>query len=192
MIDNTSKLDFMVEILRDVVNKNTCVGYFCTFNYLGFKKTADCNLGLPLVGYQEAEVRSLKISNIMKKIYNDKVNYKKYLDDDTEQYLIKTYDYYFSSIALKYKVVYTKPSFPKGFETKVKNFVTAHNTFYVVGDILDDDINNLLVATDDLTQHIPVKRHFIRQLIRNADEYSFEQLNPAIKVDKKPAGFTEL
>lgn len=192
MIDKEYKLDFMVKILTDVVNKNTCVGYFCTFDYLGFKKTADCDLGLSLVGYQEAEVRSLKISNIMEKIYNDKVNYKKYLDNDTEQYLIKTFDYYFSSIALKYKITYTNQSFPKGFETKVKNFVTAHNTFYVVGDSLDDDINNLLVASDDLTQHIPVKRHFIRQLIRNADEYSLEQLNPVIKVDEKPADFKEL
>ena len=45
----------------------------------------------------------------------------------------------------------------------------------------------MLVAADDLTQHIPAKRDFIDYLISNADDYSFEQLNPAIKTEEKPA-----
>lgn len=192
MIDTQYKLDFMVEILTDVVYINIYVESYCMFNYLGFKKSVVCGSGLPYVGSQEAEARQYKISEIMKKIYNDKTNYKKYLDDDTEQYLVKTYDNYFSLIAIKYKVTYTDSSFPKRFETKVKNFVTAHNTFYVVGNSLDNEITNILVAADDLTQHIKVKCHSIRQLIKNADEYSFEQLSPVIKVKEKPVTNLEL
>lgn len=190
MVDTKYKLDFMVEILTGVSNE--AYGYRCQFNYFGFEKEAYCGNYLPWEGHKQTQKRSLKISETMKRILNDKANYEKYLDDITTNYLIAVYDNEFRRIAVKYKVVYTKSTFKKGFWSVVKNFVTAHNTFYVVGDIFGSDVNNMLVAADDLTQHIPAKRDFIDYLISNADEYSFEQLNPTIKVEEKPTGFMDL
>lgn len=185
MVNTKYKLDFMVEILTGV--SNAAYGYQCQFNYFGFKKGAYCGNYLQWEGYGQAQKRGLKISKVMKKILNDKANYEKYLDDITTNYLIAVYNYEFRRIAVKYKVTYTKSTFKKGFWSVVKKFVTAHNTFYVVGDIFGNDANNMLVAADDLTQYIPAKRDFVDYLISNADDYSFEQLNPAIKTEEKPA-----
>lgn len=185
MVDTKYKLDFMVEILTGVSNE--AYGHQCQFNYFGFEKEAYCSNYLLWEGCKQTQERSLKIYETLKKILNDKANYEKYLDDTTTKYLIAVYNYEFRRIAVKYKVTYTKSTFKKGFWSVVKKFVTAHNTFYVVGDIFGNDINNMLVAADDLTQHIPAKRDFIDYLISNADDYSFEQLNPAIKTEEKPA-----
>lgn len=185
MVDTKYKLDFMVEILTGVSEE--AYGYQCQFNYFGFERAAYCGNYLSWDGYEQNQKRGQKIASVMKKILNDKANYEKYLDDMTTKYLIAVYNYEFRRIAVKYKVTYTKSTFKKGFWSVVKKFVTAHNTFYVVGDIFGDDVNNMLVAADDLTQHIPAKRDFIDYLISNADDYSFEQLNPAIKTEEKPA-----
>lgn len=185
MVDTKYKLDFMVEILTGVSDE--AYGPQCQFNYFGFEREAYCGNYLTWVGYEEGLKRGKKIANVMKKILNDKANYEKYLDDMTTKYLIAVYDAEFRRIAVKYKVTYTKSTFKKGFWSVVKKFVTAHNTFYVVGDIFGNDVNNMLVAADDLTQHIPAKRDFIDYLISNADDYSFEQLNPVIKTEEKPA-----
>lgn len=190
MVDNKYKLDFMVEILTSVVEGTW--DYQCQFNYFGFERNTACGNYLPWEGYEQAQKRGRKIASVMKKILTDKVNYEKYLDDTTTNYLIAVYNYEFRRIAVKYKVTYTKSTFKKGFWSVVKKFVTAHNTFYVVGDILGNDVNNMLVAADDLTQHIPAKRDFIDYLISNADDYSFEQLNPAIKTEEKPTDFMDL
>lgn len=190
MVDIKYKLDFMVEILTGVSNE--AYGYQCQFNYFGFKKEAYCSNYLPWEGHEQVQKRSLKIAKTLKKILNDKTNYEKYLDDITTNYLIAVYNYEFRRIAVKYKVTYTKSTFKKGFWSVVKKFVTAHNTFYVVGDIFGNDVNNMLVAADDLTQYIPAKRDFIDYLISNADDYSFEQLNPAIKADEKPSYVMDL
>lgn len=190
MVDTEYKLNFMVEILTGVSNE--AYGYQCQFNYFGFEKEAYCGNYLRWEGYGQAQERDLKISKVMKKILNDKANYEKYLDDITTNYLIAVYNHEFRRIAVKYKVTYTKSTFKKGFWSVVKKFVTAHNTFYVVGDIFGNDVNNMLVAADDLTQYIPAKRDFIDYLISNADDYSFEQLNPVIKVEEKPTDFMDL
>lgn len=190
MVDTKYKLDFMVEILTGISKE--AYGYQCQFNYFGFKKEVYCHDYLIWKGYEKSQERSLKISKVMKKILNDKANYEKYLDDITATYLIAVYNHEFRRIAVKYKVTYTKSTFKKGFWSVVKKFVTAHNTFYVVGDIFGNDVNNMLVAADDLTQYIPAKRDFIDYLISNADDYSFEQLNPVIKVEEKPALSMEL
>ena len=190
MVDNKYKLDFMVEILTSVVEGTW--DYQCQFNYFGFERNTACGNYLPWEGYEQAQKRGRKIASVMKKILNDKVNYEKYLDDTTTKYLIAVYNEEFRRIAVKYKVTYTKSTFKKGFWSVVKKFVTAHNTFYVVGDIFGNDINNMLVAADDLTQYIPAKRDFIDYLISNADDYSFEQLNPTIKVEEKPSHVMDL
>lgn len=184
MVDTKYKLDFMVEILTGVVDDTWYCQ--CQFNYFGFGRSTACGNYLTWEGYEQAQKRSRKIANVMKKILNDKANYEKYLDDITTNYLIAVYNHEFRRIAVKYKVTYTKSTFKKGFWSVVKKFVTAHNTFYVVGDILGNDVNNMLVAADDLTQHIPAKRDFIDYLISNADDYSFEQLSPTIKANEKP------
>ena len=185
MVDNKYKLDFMVGILTSVVEGTW--DYQCQFNYFGFERNTACGNYLPWEGYEQGQKQSRKIAGVMKKIL-----YEKYLDDITTKYLIAVYNYEFRRIAVKYKVTYTKSTFKKGFWSVVKKFVTAHNTFYVVGDIFSNDVNNMLVAADDLTQHIPAKRDFIDYLISNADDYSFEQLNPTIKVEEKPADFMDL
>lgn len=190
MVDTKYKLDFMVEILTGVSNE--AYGYQCQFNYFGFEKEVYCSNYLLWEGCEKTQERSLKIFETMKKILNDKANYEKYLDDITTNYLIAVYNHEFRRIAVKYKVIYTKSTFKKGFWSVVKKFVTAHNTFYVVGDIFGNDVNNMLVAADDLTQYIPAKRDFIDYLISNADDYSFEQLNPTIKVEEKPILSMEL
>ena len=190
MVDSKYKLDFMVEILTGVSDE--AYGPQCQFNYFGFEREPYCGNYLTWVGYEEGLKRGKKIANVMKKILNDKANYEKYLDVTTTKYLIEVYNVEFRRIAVKYKVTYTKSTFKKGFWSVVKNFVTAHNTFYVVGDIFGNDINNRLVAADDLTQHIPAKRDFVDYLISNADDYSFEQLNPTIKVEEKPSDFMDL
>ena len=190
MVDTKYKLDFMVEILTGVSNE--AYGYQCQFNYFGFEKEAYCNYYLTWDGYEQVQKRSRKIASVMKKILNDKTNYEKYLDDITTNYLIAVYNHEFRRIAVKYKVTYTKSTFKKGFWSVVKKFVTAHNTFYVVGDIFGNDVNNMLVAADDLTQYIPAKRDFIDYLISNADDYSFEQLNPTIKAEEKPSHVMDL
>lgn len=190
MIDNKYKLDFMVEILTSVVEGTW--DYQCQFNYFGFERNPACGNYLPWEGYEQAPKRGRKIASVMKKILNDKVNYEKYLDDTTTKYLIAVYNDEFRRIAVKYKVTYTKSTFKKGFWSVVKKFVTAHNTFYVVGDIFGNDINNMLVAADDLTQYIPAKRDFIDYLISNADDYSFEQLNPTIKAEEKASHVMDL
>ena len=174
MVDTKYKLDFMVEILTGVSDE--AYGPQCQFNYFGFERAPYCR----------------KIADVMKKILNDKANYENYLDDMTTKYLIAVYNYEFRRIAVKYKVTYTKSTFKKGFWSVVKKFVTAHNTFYVVGDIFGNDANNMLVAADDLTQYIPAKRDFIDYLISNADDYSFEQLNPTIKAKEKPSYVMDL
>ena len=185
MVDTKYKLDFMVEILTGVSDE--AYGPQCQFNYFGIERAPYCGNYLSWEGYEQNRKRGQKIASVMKKILNDKANYEKYLDDMTTKYLIAVYNYEFRRIAVKYKVTYTKSTFKKGFWSVVKKFVTAHNTFYVVGDIFSNDINNMLVAADDLTQHIPAKRDFIDYLISNADDYSFEQLSPAIKTEEKPA-----
>lgn len=190
MVNSKYKLDFMVEILTGVSNE--AYGPQCQFNYFGFERATYCGNYLRWEGYKQNQKRSRKIADVMKKILNDKANYEKYLDDMTTKYLIAVYNEEFRKFAVKYKITYTKSAFKKGFWSVVKNFVLAHNTFYVVGDILDNDINNMLVAADDLTQHIPAKRDFVKYLISNADDYSFEQLNPVIKVDEKPTDFIDL
>ena len=190
MVYNKYKLDFMVEILASVGEE--AYGPQCRFNYFGFEKRAYCHDYLLWEGYEKTQKRSLTIYEALTKILNDKANYENYLDDITTNYLIAVYDNEFRRIAVKYKVTYTKSAFKKGFWSVVKKFVTAHNTFYVVGDIFGNDVNNMLVAADDLTQHIPAKRDFIDYLISNADEYSFEQLNPTIKVEEKPTDFMDL
>ena len=190
MVDIKYKLDFMVEILTGVSEE--AYGYQCQFNYFGFKKRVYCNYYLTWDGYKSTQKRSLKIAETMKKILNDKANYENYLDDITTNYLITVYNHEFRRLAVKYKVTYTKSTFKKGFWSVVKKFVTAHNTFYVVGDIFGNDVNNMLVAADDLSQYIPAKRDFINYLIDNADDYSFEQLNPKIEVDEKPTDFMDL
>lgn len=190
MVDTKYKLDFMVEILTGVSNE--AYGYQCQFNYFGFEKEVYCYNYLLWEGCEKTQERSLTIYEAMTKILNDKANYEKYLDDITTNYLIAVYNHEFRRIAVKYKVTYTKSTFKKGFWSVVKKFVTAHNTFYVVGDIFGNDVNNMLVAADDLTQYIPAKRDFIDYLISNADDYSFEQLNPTIKVEEKPTLSMEL
>lgn len=190
MVDNKYKLDFMVEILTSVSEE--AYGPQCQFNYFGFERTPYCGNYLPWEGYEQGQKRSRKIASVMKKIFNDKANYEKYIDDTTTKYLIAVYNYEFRRIAVKYKVTYTKSAFKKGFWSVVKKFVTAHNTFYVVGDILGNDVNNMLVAADDLTQYIPAKRDFIDYLISNADDYSFEQLNPTIKVEENSSHVMDL
>lgn len=190
MVDTKYKLDFMVEILTSVGEE--AYGPQCQFNYFGFERTPYCDNYLTWEGYEQGQKRSRKIAETMKKIFNDKANYEKYLDDITTNYLIAVYNHEFRRIAVKYKVTYTKSTFKKGFWSVVKKFVTAHNTFYVVGDIFGNDVNNMLVAADDLTQHIPAKRDFIDYLISNADDYSFEQLNPTIKAEEKPSHVMDL
>ena len=190
MVDTKYKLDFMVEILTGVSDE----AYWpqCQFNYFGFERAPYCGNYLSWEGYEQNRKRGQKIASVMKKILNDKANYEKYLDDMTTKYLIAVYNYEFRRIAVKYKVTYTKSTFKKGFWSVVKKFVTAHNTFYVVGDIFGNDVNNMLVAADDLTQHIPAKRDFIDYLISNADDYSFEQLNPTIKVEENSSHVMDL
>ena len=172
MINKDYKLDFMVEILKNVSYLDAYGGHCCTFNYFGFEIDSKCGTYLPWLGYQESQARNNKISEIMKQILNDKANYTKYLNDDTEHYLIKVYD--------------------DVFQTKIKDFVTAHNTFYVVGDILNVNSHNALVAVDDLTQYISATPHFVKQLLNEADSYSFEQLSPIIKAEEKPVANLEL
>lgn len=192
MINKDYKLDFMVEILKNVSYLDAYGGHCCTFNYFGFEIDSKCGTYLPWLGYQETQARNNKISEIMKQILNDKANYVKYLNDDTEYYLIKLYDDVFRSLVIKYKITYSKKTFAKGFQTKIKDFVTVHNTFYVMGDILNANSHNALVAVDDLTQYISTTPHFVKQLLNGADSYSLEQLSPVIKAKEKPTANFEL
>lgn len=192
MIDKKYKLDFMVEILKSVSDRDAYGGHCCTFNYFGFEIDSACGNYLPWTGRQETQARNNKISKIMTQILNDKANYTKYLNDDAEHYLIKVYDNVFRSLVIKYKITYSKETFAKGFPVKIKDFVTAHNTFYVVGDILNANSHNALVAVDDLTQYISTTSHFVKQLLNEAGGYSFEQLNPVIKLKEKPVNSLEL
>lgn len=185
MVDTKYKLDFMVEILTGVSDRDAYGGHCCTFNYFGFEIDSACGNYLPWTGRQETQARNDKISKIMTQILNDKANYTKYLNDDAEHYLIKVYDNVFRSLVIKYKITYSKETFAKGFPVKIKDFVTAHNTFYVVGDILNANSHNALVAVGDVMQYVSTTPHFVKQLLNEADDYSFEQLSPVIKAEDK-------
>ena len=192
MIDNEYKLNFMVEILESVTG-NVGQGYGeCRFSYFGLQRDAVCSDYVKYEGYTKAKEKADAIVKVMKQIAEDKANYKTYLDAITEEYLLNVYDNIFRTIIVKFKMTYTSESFPKYFPKRVKAFVLKNNEFYVLGDCLDNKAYNTLVAVGDLTQYAVASSGDTTALLKNADDWSFEQLNPITGLTNKSVDFMEL
>ena len=192
MIDNTSKLDFMVEVLTEVTGK-VGEGYGeCRFSYFGLQRDAVCSEYVKYEGYAKAKERADIIVKAMKQIADDKANYKKYLNANTERYLLNIYNEVFCMFIVKYKVTYTSESFPTFFPKDAKSFVLKHNTFYIAGDCLDDSYNNALIAADDLSQHVLLQSDDVKLLLANATEWSFANTGQLLEYVHESTDFTEL
>lgn len=192
MIDNTSKLDFMVEVLTEVTGK-VGEGYGeCRFSYFGLQRDAVCSEYVKYEGYAKAKEKADIIVKAMKQIADDKANYKKYLDAITEEYLVTVYDRIFRTMIVKFKMTYTSNTFPKYFPKHVKTLVLENNEFYVIGDCLDTKAYNALVAVDDLSQYAVTTPSDTAALLKNASDWSFEQLSPIAGPVRESADFTKL
>lgn len=192
MVDNEYKLDFMVEILESVTGE-VGEGYGeCRFSYFGLQHDAVCSEYVKYEGYAKAKEKADIIVNAMKQIADDKANYKKYLDAITEEYLVTAYNRIFRTMIIKFKMTYTSESFPKYFPKHVKTFVLENNEFYVIGDCLDTKAYNALVAVDDLSQYVVTTPRDTEALLKNASDWSFEQLSPITGPVHESADFTKL
>ena len=184
MVDKEYKLDFMVKILTSVEFESE-VSYGlhfggCHFSYFGLDYDAGFDEYLETMDLIVIESASKAMNQIVK----DKANYKKYLNANTERYLLNIYDDVFCSFVVKYKVTYTSKSFPKFFPNDAKSFVLKHNTFYVASDCLDGSNNNTLIAVDDLNQHVLLLSEDVKLLLVNATEWSFANIGQLPKQEK--------
>lgn len=173
MIDKEYKLNFMVEILKSVTAMDEFSYGFgfgsCRFNYFGLDYDAGFDDFLETMDSIVIE----NVSKVMNQVVKDKANYKKYLNANTERYLLNIYNEVFCTCTVKYKVTYTSKSFPMFFSEDVKSFVLKHNTFYVAGDCLYGSKVNTLIAADDLNQHVLLLSCDVKLLLANASDWSF-------------------
>lgn len=192
MIDKEYKLNFMVEILKSVTAMDEFSYGFgfgsCRFNYFGLDYDAGFDDFLETMDSIVIE----NVSKVMNQIVKDKANYKKYLNANTERYLLNIYNEVFCMFIVKYKVTYTSESFPTFFPKDAKSFVLKHNTFYIAGDCLDDSYNNALIAADDLSQHVLLQSDDVKLLLANATEWSFANTGQLLEYVHESTDFTEL
>lgn len=192
MVDTEYKLDFMVEILQSVTGK-VGQGYgSCRFSYFGLGHDAAYSEHVKYEGHAKAKEKADIIVKAMSLIIENKANYKKYLDVITEEYLLNVYDDIFRTIIVKFKMTYTSESFSKYFSKHIKAFVLKHDKFYVIGDCIDNKAYNTLVAVDDLTQYVVITPGDTTALLKNADDWSFEQLSPVSEPVYETVDFMEL
>lgn len=176
MIDNRRKLDFMVKILTRIEdNPSIGLGY-CTFDYFGIKYFADFDKYLAGKNNGEILAKIHKVLNVMNQIIRDKSNYTKYLDVITERYLLRAYNDAFRTMITKYTITYAKDMVPDYFREPIKRLISEYDTFYVIGDYLDKELDNALIAADDLEQHTLILPSEIRRLIDIADDCTYGQI----------------
>lgn len=184
MIDKEYKLNFMVEILERVKAEDEFsygLGFGgCRFSYFGLDYYAGFDEYLETMDLIVIE----SVSKVMNQIVKDKANYKKYLNANTERYLLNIYDDIFCSFVIKHEVTYTSESFLTFFPKDAKSFVLKHNTFYVAGDCLDDGEFNTLIAADDLSKHVLLMSEDVKLLLVNATEWSFANIGQLPKQEK--------
>lgn len=188
MVDKEYKLDFMVKILESVTGESEFNFGYCLFNYFGLSYEAGFDDFLKTMDSDKIK----SVSKALNQIVDDKVNYKKYLNANTEQYLLNVYNEEYCSLAVKYKVTYMSKSFPKFFPKDIKSFVRKHNTFYILGDCLDSSIADALVAIEDLSRYVFIMPDEVKSLLANATEWSFANIGQLPKQVNESPDFIEL
>lgn len=192
MIDKKYKLNFMVEILKSVTAMDEFSYGFgfgsCRFNYYGWDYDAGFDEYLETIDSIVIE----NVSKVMNQIVKDKTNYKKYLNANTERYLLNIYNEVFCTCTVKYKVTYTSETFPTFFPENAKSFVLKHNTFYIAGDCLYGSEVNTLIAADDLNQHALLLADDVKFLLANATAWSFAHTGQLLEYVHESTDFTEL
>lgn len=171
MIDTKRKLDFMVKILTRIEDDPSIGLGYCTFNYFGIKYFADFDKYLTGKNNGEILAKVHKVLNVMNQIIKDKSNYTKYLDVLTERYLLRAYNDAFRTMITKYTITYADDMVPDYFREPIKRLISEYDTFYVIGDYLDKELDNALIATDDLEQHTLILPSEINSLLTIATDY---------------------